>query len=171
MFEQTIEWLKNAGLINVVYNIKLPKIPIAGYADHSKFKIYLLDTGLLGAMLSLTSDIIIKPTNLFREYNGAFIENFVASELVSTKKYGLYYWTSKSLAEVDFIFQSQENIFPLEVKSGTSLAMKSLQSYNKKYTPKLIFRSSPRNFIKSKTFINLPLYAVSIIGNLLSEND
>ena len=81
LFEQTIEWLKKAGLINVAYNISVPKFPLAGYADRTKFKIYLLDTGLLGAMLDLTTDIIIKGSELFSEYNGAFIENFVANEL------------------------------------------------------------------------------------------
>jgi len=61
-FEQTTQWLKNAGLINIAYNIRVPKLPLAGYADHSKFKVYLLDTGLLGALLKIESDIIIKPT-------------------------------------------------------------------------------------------------------------
>ncbi|VAX23285.1 Predicted ATPase (AAA+ superfamily), partial [hydrothermal vent metagenome] len=77
LFEQTIEWLKKAGLINAAYNISVPKLPLAGYADRTKFKIYLLDTGLLGAMLDLTSDVIIKGSKLFSEYNGAFIENFI----------------------------------------------------------------------------------------------
>lgn len=79
IFEQTIEWLKKAGLVNIAYNIGSPKIPLSAYADFTKFKIYLLDTGLLGAMLNLTPDIIIKPNELFTEYNGAFIENFVAN--------------------------------------------------------------------------------------------
>ncbi len=159
IYEETIEWLKNAGLINVVYNIKTPKLPIAGYTDFSKFKIYLLDSGLLGAMLNLTSEIIVKPNELFSEYNGAFIENFIASELVSSGIKNLYYWTSKSDAEVDFVFQKENKIFPLEVKSGLSKNKKSLRSYESKYKPQFIFRSSPRNFIQDKNFINLPLYS------------
>ena len=132
-FEQTIEWLKNAGLINVVYNIRKPGLPLAGYADYTKFKIYLHDSGLLGAMLNLSSDIIIKPTDLFSEYNGAFIENFIASELTSQCFKNIFYWTSKSDAEVDFILQTGNNVYPLEVKSGLSRNIKSLRSYADKF--------------------------------------
>ena len=162
-FEQTIEWLKKAGLINLAYNISVPKLPLSGYADYSKFKIYLHDTGLLGAMLNISSDIIIKPNQLFLEYKGAFIENFVANELVSIGNKDLFYWTSKHEAEVDFVIQLQNEIYPLEVKSGFSRNLKSLRSYAEKYNPKRIFRISPRNFIQEKEFINIPLYAVSFI--------
>ena len=162
-FEQTIQWLKNAGLVNIAYNISVPKLPLAGYADYSKFKIYLSDSGLLGAMLNVGSDIIIKPTELFTEYNGAFIENYVANELTASGNNELFYWKSRSDAEVDFIIQFQNEVYPLEVKSGLSRNLKSLRSYADKYKPGLIFRTSPRNFVKDKEFINIPLYAVSLI--------
>ena len=157
-FEQTIEWLRKAGLIHLAYNISVSKIPLSGYADYSKFKIYLHDTGLLGAMLNLSSDIIIEPNELFSEYNGSFIENFVANELVANGNKELFYWTSRSDAEVDFVLQLQNEIYPIEVKSGTSRNLKSLRSYAEKYNPKLIYRISPRNFMQSENFINIPLY-------------
>ncbi len=163
MFELSIDWLKNAGLINITYQISKPEMPISGYADQSKFKIYLLDTGLLSAMLNLSSKLIIDPTMIFKKYNGAFVENYVAQEL-RLRKDNLYYWTSKGQAEVDFIIQEDDNIYPIEVKSGTSLSMKSLNSYVEKYYPKKQFRISPRNFIEKGNFINIPLYA---IGNLM----
>jgi predicted AAA+ superfamily ATPase len=168
-FEQTIEWLKNAGLINLSYNISVPKLPLAGYTDYTKFKVYLMDTGLLGAMLKLTSDIIIKPTELFSEYNGAFIENFIASELSVLNSNELYYWTSKSDAEVDFILQVNNHIIPIEVKSGLKRDIKSLRSYQEKYHPAVICRLSPRNFNQDNEFINAPLYAVSIIVELFKK--
>ena len=162
-YESTIEWLSNAGLINVTNNISVPKLPLSGYADQSKFKIYMLDTGLLGALLNLPSSIILKPTELFSEYNGAFTENFVASELVAAGFDKLFYWTSKSDAEVDFIMQKENNIYPIEVKSGLNRNKKSLLSYAKKYKPKLIYRLSPRNYMQTENFINLPLYAVNLL--------
>ncbi|NOX64300.1 MAG: ATP-binding protein [Chlorobi bacterium] len=157
LFEQTIEWLKKAGLINAAYNISVPKLPLAGYADRTKFKIYLLDTGLLGAMLGLTSDVIIKGSKLFSEYNGAFIENFIANELKVSGNKELFYWTSKSDAEVDFIVQLENEIYPIEVKSGTNRTLKSLRSYAEKYNPKIICRVSPRNFILLE-IMNLLIY-------------
>ncbi|MCD6397777.1 MAG: ATP-binding protein [Spirochaetaceae bacterium] len=172
-FENSIEWLKNAGLIYVVYNISVPKLPLAGYADRSKFKIYMPDTGLLGAMLNLTSDIIIKPTELFTEYNGAFIENFVANELTIAGNKELFYWTSKNDAEVDYVIQHGNMILPLEVKSGLNKNIKSLRSYENKYSPKYIIRTSPRNHTRDNEFVNIPLYAVSgldsLINNLIND--
>ncbi len=165
-FEQTIEWLKKAGLINVAYNISVPKLPLSGYADYSKFKIYLHDTGLLGAMINVPSNIIVNPDKVFSEYNGAFIENFVSSELIASGVDKLFYWTSNSAAEVDFILQKENNIYPLEVKSGLNRNIKSLRSYAHKYKPELIYRSSPRNFMQAGDFINIPLYGVCCLPNL-----
>ncbi|MCK4853848.1 MAG: DUF4143 domain-containing protein, partial [Bacteroidales bacterium] len=162
-YEQTIEWLKNSGLINLAYSISAPKLPLSGYSDFSKFKIYLHDTGLLGAMLNLTSEILIKPAKIFTEYNGAYIENFVSQELSACSHKELHYWTSRSDAKVDFILQYQNRSYPVEVKSGMSRNLRSLRSYEARYSPESILRLSPRNFVHSGNFINLPLYASFLI--------
>lgn len=166
-FEQTIEWLRNAGLVHIINNLRTPKLPLSGYADYSKFKLYLLDTGLLGAMLGVTSDIIMRPSALFVEYNGAFIENFVATELIKQALNPLFYWTSRGDAEVDFVMQSANQIIPIEVKSGLSKNIKSLRSYASKYKPNTIFRISPRNFVQSGDFVNIPLYGAFIMKQLV----
>jgi predicted AAA+ superfamily ATPase len=168
LYASTIEWLKMAGLINPAYNVSVPKLPLGGYSDLSKFKIYTLDTGLLGAMLKVTSNIIINGNDLFSEYNGAFIENFVANELKIIFGDELYYWKSNSDAEVDFIIQSENEIFPLEVKSGLSRNIKSLRSYQQKFNPKYILRSSPRNFVRDNEFVNIPLYAMFAMNNIFN---
>jgi len=168
--EISITWLKNAGLIYPAYNISVPKLPLSGYSDRSKFKIYMLDTGLLGAILGLTSDIILKPDELFSEYNGAFIESFVASELMNSGSDELYYWTSEGKAEVDFIIRYDNRIFPIEVKSGTSRNLKSLRVYEKLYKPEKVIRISPRIYSREKEFINFPLYGVAGLEKMLKGN-
>ena len=165
-YELTITWLKNAGLIYPVYNVSTPKIPLSGYSDRSKFKLYMLDTGLLGAMLSLTPKIILDVDRLYSEYNGAFIENFVACELINSGEKELYYWTSEGKAEVDFLVRSENKIFPVEVKSGSSRNLKSLRVYERYYNPQKVIRSSPRIFSEENKFINLPLYAISEIKKI-----
>ncbi|NQV51096.1 MAG: ATP-binding protein [Candidatus Marinimicrobia bacterium] len=168
-FEQTIQWLKGAGLVNVVYNISKPGLPLAGYANYSMFKIYLFDTGLLGAMLKINSEIIIKPTQIFAEYNGAFIENVITSELVAAGEKELFYWTSKSDAEVDYLVENRNAVYPIEVKSGSSRNLRSLRSYAEKYNPRLIIRLSPRNFIRDGQFLNIPLYAAFALRNIIGK--
>ncbi|MFC2089345.1 ATP-binding protein [Bacteroidota bacterium] len=167
MYDQTIEWLRKARLVNMVYNIESPKTPLSAYANYSKFKVYMHDIGLLAAKLNISSDQIVLPDALFREFNGAFIENFIAQELASAGNNKLFYWTSRSDAEVDYILEYNRKIFPLEVKSGTSRNTKSLQSYASKYNPDKIFRTSPRNLIQSGNFVNIPLYAIKLLEGLI----
>ena len=159
---------KEQEIINIVYQVSTPKLPLSVYADNSKFKICLLDTGLLGTMLNISSDIVIKPNELFAEYNGAFIENFVTSELISAGIRELFYWTSRSDAEVDFVIHYQNAIYPLEVKSGSSRNLKSIRSYESKYNPKFIFRTSQRNYVKENEFVNIPLYAAFSVQKIIS---
>lgn len=166
-FESAIEWLRKAGLIYVVYNIKVPKLPLSSYADDSKFKIYMLDSGLLGALLNVPSRVIIQGNSLFSQYSGAFVENFVSQEFwVHIDSGEVYYWTSNSEAEVDFIVSIGSEIFPLEVKGGLSRRIKSLRVYAAKYNPPGIFRTSPRNFTRDGDFTNIPLYAISLLPTL-----
>jgi len=162
-FESSIEWLRKTGLIIPTYNLKIPKLPMMNYADQSKFKIYLLDTGLLGANLDIDSKLITSQSLLFDEFKGAFVENYVAAELTSLGCETLYYWTSKSSAEIDFLIKINNNIFPVEVKSGLSRKGKSLNVYKSKYKPLNVIRISPRNFTKDNNFVNIPLYAASTL--------
>lgn len=166
-FETAIEWLRKTGLIYVIYNIKTPKLPLRGYIDHSKFKIYMVDPGLLGAVLDVSSQVIILAGKLFSGYSGAFIENYVAGELIShIDSDNIFYWTSKSEAEVDFVLSLDGRIFPLEVKGGLSRRTKRLRVYAEKYHPSRIFRTSPRNFTEDGDLINIPLYAISLFPKL-----
>ena len=169
MFEQTVEWLHKAGLINIVNNISTPKLPLSAYADYSKFKIYLHDVGLLAAELNISSELIVSPVDIFTEFNGAFIENFIAQELLYYGYSKLFYWTSKSDAEVDFILERANHIFPVEVKSGLNRNIKSLRSYADKYKPETVFRVSPRNLTQSGDFVNIPLYAANLLSNLFVQ--
>ncbi|HPA57723.1 MAG TPA: ATP-binding protein [bacterium] len=157
-YRTAIEWLEKAGLINLSYCIKVPKFPLSGYADNAVFKTYFHDVGLLGAMLSVPSKIILEKDALFNEYNGAFVENFTASEFLRSGDEELFYWSSNSDAEIDFIAVFDRFIIPFEVKSGYSKRKKSLQSYNAKYSPKHLIRFSPREFDDAENFLNIPIY-------------
>ena len=160
MYDETIHWLENAGLIHIVTQIRNAKIPLSGYEDSSKFKIYMLDTGLLCAMLKIDSAIILKPNALFSQYYGAIIENYVCKELISESDVDLHYWQSDYQAEVDFVFQYKSKIIPLEVKSGTNKNIKGLRSFESKYKAESIYRTSPRKYEKRGNFINFPLYYI-----------
>jgi len=101
-FEIALQWLVEAGLIHKTSLISTPKIPLSAYADINIFKIYLVDIGLLGAMSNLSAKTLLHENELFQEFRGAIVENYIAQELVHSH-YSLFYWTSEGKAELDFV--------------------------------------------------------------------
>ena len=165
-YELALEWLRKAGLVYLAYNVSTAKLPIRSYIEPNKFKLYYLDTGLLAAKLRASPKMLALQQSLYTEYKGALIENYVAKEIYPVTDEYLYYWTSKSAAEVDFVVEINGHVIPLEVKSGFSKHKQSLLSFQKKYNPPVIVRFSPRNFIREGSFINLPLYYACLIRKL-----
>ena len=165
-YAESLQWLADAGLVLKCYNIKCPKLPLSGYREDEAFKIYLLDVGLLGARLGLTERTIVEGDRLFSEYSGAFVENYVAQELVAYGCRDLYYWTSANQAEVDFVVGRDDVVYPLEVKAGASSKKKSLLVYAGKFAPPVLSRATPMNFKKDGGIHNYPLYAVSRFPDL-----
>ena len=160
-YEEALQWLLDAELIDRIYQISTPKIPLRSYGDHESFKIYLLDVGLLGAMCRLPARVIVEGDALFIEFKGSFTENYVAESLKAASKGPLHYWTSQANAEVDFLVEQEGEIFPLEVKSGTSTKKKSLLVYQEKYHPSALSRSSLMNLKRDGKVCNYPLYFIS----------
>jgi len=165
-YNEIIAWLEDSGLVYKSYSIQKPHLPLEGYKQENIFKLFLLDVGLLGAMLKLSSKTITGGNILFRDYNGAFTENYTAQELKATGHNNIYYWTSQNSAEVDFVIASQEQIYPLEVKSGTSLQNKSLKVYGQKYPNSVLSRATIKNFKHDGNIRNFPLYAISLFPRL-----
>ena len=160
--EDALIWLINAGLIYKVEQIEKPNYPISSYADHTFFKLYLCDVGLLRRHADLPSAIVFDDTSKYKEFKGAMAENFVACELkVMYGKYkdkNLYYWTAEgsAIAEVDFIVQDDEKyIIPIEVKAVTAKHARSLTQYCKKFKPEKSILTS----LDEMTKRCLPLYA------------
>ena len=151
-----------------MYNVSTPKLLLSAYINHDIFKIYLADVGLLGAMTGLSAKAILYGDELFQEFRGAIIENYVAQELVRQGD-GLFYWTSSGQAELDFLLQFQETIYPLEVKSGPSTKKKSLQIYTQKYQPNLAVRLSPMNLKLDGSILNCPLYLIEKLADFLAR--
>ena len=138
-YEDAFQWLEDAGLILRAPAITTARQPLRGYEQSNAFKIYALDVGILGAMASLPLEMSVMGNKLYTEYKGAFVENYVAQQLTSALQQKLYYWRSRGgTAELDFLYEHNNHIFPLEVKAGINPKSKSLQS--------IINNLPPRNF-------------------------
>lgn len=163
-YEEAIQWLLDAGLIHKSCLTETPKFPLSAYAESNHFKIFLLDIGLLGAQSDLSPQVILEGNQLFTEFKGSLIENYVAQELIAADQKALYYWTSEGTAEIDFLLEHNNEIFPLEVKSGASQKKKSLLVYDKKYIPSKLLRATLMNLKHDGKVCNYPLYLVSKIS-------
>ena len=109
-------WLRDAGVALPTYNVAEPKAPLKLSENHSLFKLFQNDVGLLAVQYA--NGIAMQLLN--GEFNinyGAVFENLIAQEL---KAHGweLYYYNNKKFGEVDFIIEQTGKIIPIEVKSG-----------------------------------------------------
>lgn len=159
-YEEAIQWLSDAGLIHKSFQVSTPKFPLSAYADNTIFKIFLLDVGLLGAQSNLSMKTIIDENALFTEFKGALTENYVAQELIAAQNRNPYYWTSEGVAKIDFLIEKDHEIYPLEVKAGSSSKKKSLLVYNQKYSPSKLLRATTMNLKHNGDIYNYPLYLV-----------
>ena len=160
-YEEAIGWLSDAGLIHKSHLVESPKFPLSAYADNEAFKIFLVDVGLLGAQSNLSPQTLIDGDALFTEFKGALTENYVAQELIATRRKHPYYWTSGGVAEVDFLLEEENEIYPLEVKAGSSQKKKSLLVYGEKYSPSKLVRATAMNLKHDGDIYNYPLYLIS----------
>ncbi|MDP6543645.1 MAG: AAA family ATPase [Phycisphaerae bacterium] len=166
-YENALKWLEDAGLLLRCYAVSMARHPLKGYMDRNCFKIYSLDIGLLGAMAGVPLDVLVRGDDLFREYGGAFVESYVAQQLTALGM-DLYYWRSSGkIAELDFLCEIEGAICPLEVKAGTNPRSKSLRSYDNQFNPSVLGRSTLLNLKHDGKICNIPLYAISLLRELL----
>jgi hypothetical protein len=159
-FEVAIEWLKDAGLVYQVNRTKKGELPLSAYEDFSAFKLFLLDTGLLGAMHRLPADILLQGDRLFSEYKGAMTEQYVLQQLKTIPDLMIYYWSAEnSQGELDFLVQQGSRILPVEVKAEENLRARSLRSFVERNPSLHGIRYSMSPYREQDWMTNVPLYA------------
>ena len=165
-YEGAVNWLKDANVVNKIYNVTKPSMPLISYNDLSSFKMYLNDVGLLRRKTDLDSKVVVEGNKLFQEFKGALTENYVLQTLIAI---GLnpYYYTFDNRYEIDFIIQYKNEIIPIEVKFGESINNTSLKIYNEINKPKVRIRFSMKNLNKDDNLINIPLFMVEYLKKLI----
>lgn len=167
-FELALSWLIDCGLIHKVCRVTKPAMPLKAYEDFGAFKLFLVDTGLLAAMVGLDVKTLLDGNTIFEEFKGALTEQYVLQQLVANKQVTLYYWSAeKSDAEIDFLIQHEGHIIPIEVKAEENLQAKSLRSFVQKFSPGMAIRTSMSDFREEKWLTNLPLYSIGELSVLL----
>lgn len=167
-YELAMTWLIDCGLIYRVGRVSKPDMPLMAYQDFNAFKLFVLDVGLLAAMSDLNLKSILEGNKIFEEFKGALTEQYVLQQLLTNSEIKPYYWSAeKSTGEIDFIFQNDNEIVPLEVKAAENLQAKSLKNYCLKYSPKNAIRTSMSDYRKEDWLTNVPLYAINVLSEIV----
>ena len=175
-----LDWLIDAGL---VYKVDIvahgDKLPLSFYANATDFKVYTLDVGLLRRLTNLHSMVVMGEDNIWSNFGGVFAEQFVLQQLRSLGFNEAFYWAGsadnplqpKGKSELDFIVSLNDQIIPIEVKSGFNVKAQSLRVYRNKYNPGLSIRFSLKNLEYNEGLLNIPLYYSFLLKDLINLRD
>ncbi len=165
--KEALELLRLAGWVIPVTHTAANIIPIGAESNEKKRKILLLDTGLFQRILGLDLATLYTDRNFAFGNKGVLAEHFWGLEYLKyqspDQEPALYYWhrEGKANAEVDFIIQRNNELFPVEVKSSGKGQMQSLRTFLSEKNKPFGFRFSLENFARYDDIKVLPLYAVS----------
>ena len=154
-FEEAIEWLVSAGMLNRVYNVSKPEHPLSAFDKQEHFKLFVFDTGLLKHMAGIDNSAILLKTDY--QFKGPLIENYVLQQLRGQFEVEPRYFSDKN-SEIDFVLQYGTEIIPVEVKGGENKSTPSFKKYIAERCPKHTLRFSERGYRQDGDIINVPLY-------------
>lgn len=164
-FEEAIEWLVSAGMLNRVYNVSKMEHPLKAFDIPDQFKLFLFDTGLLKHMAGIDNSAILLKTDY--QFKGQLTENYVLQQLRGQFDIEPRYYSDKN-SEIDFVVQNGTEIIPIEVKGGEDKSAPSFKKYIKEKQPEHALRYSKRGYRKDGEITNLPLYLAGKTRELLS---
>lgn len=163
-FEEAIEWLVSAGILNRIYNVSKTEHPLPAFDKLDQFKLFLFDTGLLKHMAGIDNRAILLKTDY--QFKGPLTENYILQQLHDQFPVEPRYFSDKN-NEIDFVIQNGTEIIPIEVKGGEDKSAPSFKKYIANYHPEHAIRFSKRGYRQDGAFINLPLYLAHKVQELL----
>ena len=163
-FEEAIEWLVSAGMLNRVYNVSKMEHPLSAFDKLDQFKLFVFDTGLLKHMAGIDNSAILLKADY--QFKGPLTENYVLQQLRGQFAVEPRYYSDKS-SEIDFVLQNGTEIIPVEAKGGEDKSAPSFKRYIADHHPNHALRFSKRGYRKDGEITNLPLYLARKTAELL----
>ena len=168
-----IEWLNDAGIINICYCLKFPELPLKGNYDETKYKLYFADSGLLVAMLDEEAQADLRMNRNLGVYKGALYENIVGEALTKCG-YGLYYYKrDDSTLEEDFFVRTASELIPVEVKvkSGKSKSLRTLIDSGKYPDIRCGIKLAGGNIGYSNSIYSFPHFCAFLLKRYLQQEE
>lgn len=159
-FEMAIQWLIDAGLVYKIPRVTKIASPLKFYQELTAFKLFFLDVGLLCCMSDVKASTILLESDALVEYKGMLAEQYTAQQLISAG-FSPFYWSNdKSPAELDFIIETENDVYPVEVKASTNVRGKSIAQYAQNNPGKRGIRFSLLGYQKQDWLTNYPLFTM-----------
>ena len=166
--KEALELLEMAGLVYKVFHTSGQGILLGADVNHKKFKVLLHDNGIFQQIAGLKLSELLVASNIDMLNKGSIAEAFAGVEMIKysdeLEKKQLYYWQREkrgSSAEVDYLIELDGKIIPVEVKSGGSGKMQSLNRFMEEKKSSYGIRISLENFSSYRKIRVIPLYAIS----------
>ena len=170
-YVRCIEWLADAGVINVCYCLNQPELPLKGNYDPKLYKIYYKDTGLLIASLDEEAQEDLRANKNLGTYKGAVYENIVGDMLVK-QGYNLYYYNSDRPAlEMDFFVRDADSLIPVEVKANdnATASLNNLLKEDKYPDVKYGIKLGYKNIGFNGKFYTFPYFLTFLLKRFVAE--
>lgn len=167
-----VEWLKEAGVINVCYCLNNVELPLKGNYDPDFYKIYYHDTGLLIASLDEEAQDDLRVNRNFGTYKGAVYENVVGEMLRKSGYEQLYFYKHDNpTVEMDFFVRDADSLIPVEVKAkdGTTASLNNLIKWDSYPEVKYGIKFGYKNIGWNGSFYTFPYFLAFLLKRFLKE--
>lgn len=166
-----VEWLADAGVVNVCYCLNQPELPLKGNYDPKMYKIYFKDTGLLIASLDEEAQEDLRANKNLGTYKGAIYENIVGDMLVKQGYRLFYYHSDRPALEMDFFVRSADSLIPVEVKAndGATASLNRLLNDDKYNDVKYGIKLGYRNIGFNGKFYTFPYFLTFLLKRFVAE--
>lgn len=167
-----VEWLADAGVVNVCYCLNQPELPLKGNYDPKMYKIYFKDTGLLIASLDEEAQEDLRANRNLGTYNGAIYENIVGDMLVKQGYRLFYYHSDRPALEMDFFIRDADSLIPVEVKAngGATPSLNRLLNDDKYNDVKYGIKLGYRNIGFNGKFYTFPYFLTFLLRRFVAES-
>lgn len=167
----TIEWLKNAEIINVSYCLEQPELPLGGNFDPDNYRVYFGDTGILIGSLDDEAQEDLRQNQNFNTYKGAIYENIVGDMLVKAGYKLYFYKNEKGTIEMDFFIRDRNSLIPVEVKANdnATISLKKLIESEKYKDIKYGIKLCNKNIGFNGEFYTFPYFLTFLLKRYLKE--
>lgn len=167
-----VEWLADAGVVNVCYCLNQPELPLKGNYDPKMYKIYFKDTGLLIASLDEEAQEDLRANRNLGTYKGAIYENIVGDMLVKQGYRLFYYHSDRPALEMDFFIRDADSLIPVEVKTndGATASLNRLLNDDKYNDVKYGIKLGYRNIGFNGKFYTFPYFLTFLLRRFVAES-